>query len=80
MKNIAKIVIIIALILSAIFLLTNKGTSIEVSFENNSGETTTDFFIYFRNDTTPQSVPNISPNATFVMANAPLYTFEPFDT
>jgi len=68
MKSISKIAVAVVLILLSVFLLNSnsKNTSIEVSFENNSGETTTDFFLYFQNATTPQSVPNIVANDTYV--------------
>lgn len=66
MKNLSKLAVVIVLVLIAIFFVTNKSASIEVSFENNSGESTTDFFLYFPSSTTPQSVPNLEANTTYV--------------
>lgn len=66
MKNVLRIIALIALITGIVILLNTKTTQIEVSFENNSGELTTDFFLYFPNATTPESIPNIEPNDTYV--------------
>ncbi|MGB3366741.1 MAG: hypothetical protein WBA54_04560 [Acidaminobacteraceae bacterium] len=66
MKNILKITLVSLLILLVVLVFNSKNTSIELSLENNSGETTTDFFLYLANSTTPQSIPNIEPNDTYV--------------
>lgn len=66
MKNLAKIAAAVIIILITVFVFTSKSTTFEVTFENNCGETTTDFFLFFTNATTPHSVSNLAPNDTYV--------------
>ncbi len=77
MDNIKKAPLLIIIIAAAflIFSVVRNNQSIEekvspdnfieVTFVNNSGETTTDFLLYFLSTTTPISIYNIQPNDSY---------------